>query len=47
MLLALHDVLQGSHTGCKFDFGHSQSGIGLEFVQFVQSVWESTKNIFD
>ncbi len=29
----------------EFDLGHSQCGIGWEFVKFVQRGWESTKNI--
>ncbi len=28
----------------EFDLGHSQPGIGLKFVAFVQSGWESTKS---
>ncbi len=29
----------------EFDLGHSQTGIGWEFVIFMQSDWEATKNV--
>ncbi len=32
-------------TNWEFDFGHSQTGIGWEFVTFVQNCWKSTQNV--
>ncbi len=37
-----HKPVGNLGNSCKFYLGHSQPGIGWEFVKFVQSGWEST-----